>query len=280
MAVYLNDRFLENEEALLHVSDLSMQRGFAVFDFFRTMNGVPLFMPDHLDRFYTSAKAMHLPVKQNKEELSAILTELIKRSGIQQAGVRIMLTGGYSPDSYQPAEPNLLITCNPVNVLTDKEFEKGIAIITYGHQREMPHIKSINYQMAVYLQPLLKEKKAGDVLYFKNNIITEFPRSNIFIVTEENILATPGHNVLHGITRKNVLVLAKDMMQVEESDITLDELLAAKEIFLTSTTKKILPVVKVNGEIIGDGRPGKFTADLYKKFLEMENSISQKEIKK
>ena len=274
MAVYFNNRFLENEDAMLHVSDLSMQRGFAVFDFFRTMNGIPLFMPDHLDRFYASANAMHLPVRQTKEELFSILNELVQRSDVSQAGVRIMLTGGYSADNYHPAEPNLLITCNPVNLLTDSDFEKGIPVITYGHQREMPHIKSINYQMAVYLQPLLKEKKAADVLYYKNNIITEFPRSNIFIVTNENKLATPGHNILHGITRKHVLSLAKDLMQVEECDITLDELIAAKEIFLTSTTKKILPVLLVNNQPIGNGKPGKITTTLYQKFLELENNLT------
>jgi D-alanine transaminase/branched-chain amino acid aminotransferase len=274
MAVYFNDRFVKNEEAMLHVSDLSIQRGFAVFDFFRTLHGIPLFMSDHLDRFYTSANAMHLPVRQNKEELSSILIELVQKTGIQQAGVRMMLTGGYSPNSYNPTSPNLLITCNPVKISLDEDFERGISIITYGHQREMPHIKSINYQMAVYLQPLLKEKNVDDVLYYKNNIITEFPRSNIFIVTKENKLATPGHNVLHGITRKKVLSLAKDIMPVEECDITLDELLAAKEIFLTSTTKKILPVLKLNEQPIGDGKPGKFTSVLFKKFLELEKNLT------
>ena len=274
MAVYFNDRFLEDKEATLHVSDLSMQRAYAVFDFFRTLRGVPLFMSDHLDRFYTSARAMHLPVRQNKEELSGILNELIQKSGISQAGVRIMLTGGFSKDSYNPAEPNLLITCNPVNVITDADFEKGIQVITYEHQRELPQIKSINYQMAVWLQPTLKEKKADDLLYYKNNIITEFPRSNVFIVTDENKLLTPGNNILHGITRKQVLSLAKEIMPVEESDITLNDLLAAKEIFLTSTTKKILPVVLVNNQTIGNGKPGKITTALYQKFLELEKNLT------
>ncbi|HLF47529.1 MAG TPA: aminotransferase class IV [Chitinophagaceae bacterium] len=274
MAIYLNDRFLKNDEALLHVSDLSMQRGFAVFDFFRTENGIPLFIADHLDRFYTSAAAMHLHIKQNKPELTNIILELIEKSGMARAGIRVMLTGGYSADSYLPAAPNLLITCNPLNVLTDNDFEKGISVISYEHQREMPHIKSINYQMAVWLQPFLKEKKADDVLYFKNNIITEFPRSNVFIVTNENKLATPGRHILQGITRKNVLSLAKETMQVEECDITTEDLVNAKEIFLTSTTKKILPVLKVNEKIIGDGKPGKTTISLYQKFLELEESLA------
>lgn len=274
MAVYFNDRFLKNEDAVLHVSDLSMQRGFAVFDFFRTINGLPLFMADHLDRFNTSAEAMHLKLKQNKHELANIITELIERTGLPQAGIRMMLTGGYSADSYSPAEPNLLITCNPVNTTTEADFEKGISIITYEHQRETPHIKSINYQMAVWLQPLLKEKKADDVLYFKNNFITEFPRSNVFIVTAENKLATPGQNILYGITRKNVLSLANGIMPVEERDISVDELLNAHEVFLTSTTKKILPVLRVNNQAIGNEKPGKMTTALYQKFLELEKSMT------
>lgn len=270
MAVFFNDRFLENEEALLHVSDLSMQRGYAVFDFFRTVNAVPLFMHDHLERFFGSAAGMHLPVNKSREELSAIITELEKKSTLPETGIRIMLTGGYSADSYQPAMPNLVITCNPVKTATQEDFEKGISIITYKHQRELPHIKSINYLTAVWLQPLLKEKKADDVLYHNDESITEFPRSNVFMVTDKNVLATPARNMLKGITRKHVLSLAAEMMAVEERDIPVDELMNAAEVFLTSTTKKILPVLKADERMIGDGRPGKFTQTLYQKFLTLE----------
>lgn len=270
MAAYFNERFLENEESLLHVSDLSMQRGYAVFDFLRTVNAVPLFITDHLDRFFASAAGMHLPVNKSKEELNFIISELIKKSSLAEAGIRIMLTGGYSADSYLPASPNLVITCNLVKTATKEDFEKGIAIIIYRHQRELPHIKSINYLTAVWLQPLLKEKQADDVLYYNRESITEFPRSNVFIVTDKNVLVTPARNMLKGITRKHVLSIAAGMMTVEERDITIDELMNAAEVFLTSTTKKILPVVKADGKMTGDGRPGKFTQVLYQKFLELE----------
>lgn len=274
MAVFLNDRFLENEEALLHVSDLSIQRGYAVFDFFRTIDGIPLFMTDHLERFYSSVEAMHLPLRKSREELSSIIHELIKKSSIPDAGIRMMLTGGYSPDSYHASEPNLVITCNPVKTATQAEFEKGYSIITYQHQRELPHVKSINYLMAVWLHPLLKEKKADDLLYFKNNIITEFPRSNVFIITKEKKLVTPAHNILSGITRKNVLSLAAEMMAVEERDISVDELLNAPEVFLTSTTKRILPILKIDNKLIGDGNPGAITTMLYHEFLALEKSVA------
>lgn len=275
MPAFINDRFVENEDALLHVSDLSIQRGYAVFDFLRTINGVPLFIADHLDRFNASAIAMHLIVRKKNGELLSIIHELIKRSSLSEAGIRIMLTGGYSQDSYHLAEPNLLITCNPVKTASQTDFEKGYSIITYDYQRELPYVKSINYLLGVWLQPLLNEKQADDVLYFKNNIITEFPRSNLFIITKDDKLVTPAHNVLAGITRKNVLALAAEKMTVEERDITTEELMNAAEVFLTATTKRILPVVKIDNKMIGNGKPGKITATLYQSFLELEDSFVQ-----
>ena len=273
MPAYLNNQFIENDEARLHVSDLSMQRGYAIFDFFRTVNGIPLFMNDHLDRFYASAEAMHLSMIKSRNELSAIVHELINRSVLPEAGIRIMLTGGCSEDSYHPAEPNLLITCNPVKTSSQADFEKGFSIITHEYQRDLPLVKSINYLMAVWLQPLLKEKKADDLLYFKNNIITEFPRSNVFIVAE-NKLVTPAHNILKGITRKNILSIAAEIMPVEERDITIDELTNASEVFLSATTKRIIPIVKIDGRIVGNGKPGSITSTLYQKFVELEKSFA------
>jgi D-alanine transaminase/branched-chain amino acid aminotransferase len=274
MPAFLNDRFVENNEALLHVSDLSIQRGYAIFDFCRTMNGIPLFLQDHLDRFYASASAMHLPVKKNAEELSFIIHELIKKTAVSEVGIRITLTGGNSTDSYHPADPNLIITCNPVQTVTHADFEKGYSIITHEYQRDLPHVKSINYTMAVWLQPILKEKKADDFLYYNMESVTEFPRCNVFIVTRDQKLVTPAHNILKGITRKQVLLLATDMMTVEERSIPVDELSTASEIFLTATTKKIIPVLKLNKKIIGDGKPGVVTRKLYQEFLELENSLT------
>jgi branched-chain amino acid aminotransferase len=274
MSVYLNDRFIENDEATLHISDLSMQRGYAIFDFMRTLNGVPLFIDDYLDRFYTSAETLRLTVKKSRAELSDIINELIKRSELAEAGIRLMLTGGYSPDSYSVAEPNLLITCNPVKPATADDFEKGFSIITYEHQRELPHVKSINYLTAVWLQPLLKEKQANDVLYYNKESITEFPRSNVFIITEKNILVTPSKNILKGITRKQILSLASEMIETEERDITVEELMNAKEVFSTATTRRLIPVIKINNKPVGNGTPGVFSKMLYKEFLLLENSLT------
>lgn len=270
MSVFLNDQFLENKDASLNIMDLSIQRGYAAFDYLRTVNGKPLFIEDHLDRFYASAQAMRLPISKTKEELTGIINELIKKSGLSQAGIRLILTGGYSPDAYNPVKPNLLITCNPQTLPSVEDVEKGISIITYEYQRDLPQIKNINYMMAVWLQSIIKEKKAEDVLYYRNNILTEFPRANLFIVTKDNALVTPAENILLGITRKKLIGLAIDFIKVEERNISKEELYGAKEIFMCSTTKRILPIIKVDEIKIGNEYPGEITTDLYKRFLSLE----------
>lgn len=277
MAVYINNEFLSDEEAKLHVSDLSMQRGYAVFDFFRTEHFTPLFIDDHLDRFFGSATAMHLTIEQSAAELKEIILRLIEKSGIPEAGVRIMLTGGYSADSYKLSRPNLVITCKPGKVAGQAEFEKGYKVITHPYQRELPQIKSIHYQMAVWLQPLLMEKAADDVLYYNDSSVTECPRSNIFMITKENILVTPAHNILKGVTRKNILAIAqRQSLQLEERNIPLEELYDATEIFITSTTKKIIPVLELDGHMIGDGKPGAQTRLLLESLNALQRTMFTK----
>ena len=170
--------------------------------------------------------------------------------------------------------PNLLITCNPVKTATTDDFEKGYSVITYEHQRQLPHIKSINYLMAVWLQPLLKEKNADDILYHYHNTITEFPRSNVFIVTADNRLVTPARNILYGITRKHILSLAAGNMPLEERDITVPALMNAAEVFLTSTTKKIIPVLRIDNNIIGNGKPGPVTRELYRQLTTLQTNLA------
>ena len=127
--------------------------------------------------------------------------------------------------------------------------------------------------MAVWLQQLVKEKNAADVLYHHNNMVTEFPRANFFMVTNKDILVTAANNILEGITRKKILELAKDFIKAEVRDISMNELMHAKEAFLSSTTRRILPVVKIEDHLIGNGQPGNITKQLYHKLLETERSI-------
>lgn len=273
MIAFVNNQFIEESKATLGISDLSIQRGYGVFDFFRTSNFTPLFLDDYLDRFFTSAATLRLQPMHSKKELKKIIGEMIRQNNIADASFRLILTGGYSGDSYQPASPNFIIIQQAVQLPGNENFIKGIKIILHEYMRDLPTAKSINYLMGVYLQEKVKQKEADDVLYHKDGCVLEFPRSNVFVVTKDGKVVTPAENVLKGITRKKVLELARQKYTVEERAVTIDELKNAAEVFLTSTTKRIIPVLSIDNTEIGDGKPGKITAFLLQAFLKMEANL-------
>ena len=225
----MNDRFVTAGDASLPVNDLGIQRGYAIFDFFRITNHIPLFLDDHLDRFYHSASEMRLPVQQTRDELKTLIAELLRQNKLPDSGVRMVLSGGVSPDGYQVVQPNLVILQQPLTP-PSSQLPKEYKQITYEHQRQMPHIKTTDYLMAVWLQPWMKENKADDILYHQKGVVTECPRSNFFIVTQNDKVITPATNILKGVTRKQVLkVAAINGIVVEERDISIDDIRIAKE---------------------------------------------------
>jgi len=244
--VFLNGRFVQTAEATLSFRDLAIQRGYGIFDFFRIHAGCPVFLDDHLDRFFRSARQMHLPIVFTREQLSIAIHELIRKNTIQHSGIRITLTGGNSTDGYSLAEPNLVMAIQAFQPCSPDQFSKGIRLMTVDHQRQLPAVKTIDYLMAIHLQPALKNAGADDVLYHNKGQVRECPRANFFLLTKDGVLVTPGKDVLHGITRSKVLQLASSLCKVEERELDLVELRTAREAFITSSTKQVLPVRQID----------------------------------
>ncbi|MBN9384183.1 MAG: aminotransferase class IV [Chitinophagaceae bacterium] len=257
--VFVNDLFVPSPDASLLVSDLAIQRGYGVFDFLKTIDHTPVFPEEHLARFLHSARQLRLEVGRSKEELLALIHLLMEKNDIPDSGIKLILTGGYAEDGYTLSKPNLVITQNHLQLPAPGTFEKGVRLVSYPHQRQMPDAKTIDYLMAIWLQPYIREKGADDVLYHKEGAISECPRSNFFIVTADDTLVTPSENILKGVIRGKVLQLARQQFKVEERPVLLDEVWAAREAFITSTTKHVLPVVAVDGRQIGEGALGKIS---------------------
>ncbi len=224
-----------------------------------------------MTRFYQSASQMQLNVSKKREELGSIIYDLIEKNNLSHSGIKITLTGGYSTDGYALAKPNLVISQHLFPVPTQENFEKGIKLITYSHQRQLPQVKTIDYVMAIWLQSLIKEKRADDVLYHTNGVITECPRANFFIVTKDDKILTPADNILKGITRMKVLELAASDYEVEEKQISINDIQNAREAFITSSTKRILPIVQVDDYRIGKGTSS-VTSHLHKQLLALEKT--------
>jgi branched-chain amino acid aminotransferase len=253
---FVNDSLVPADEAALLVGDMAIQRGYGIFDFFKTLGGVPIYLDEHLDRFFYSAAQMRLEVGMNRAELKQRIGALLEHNGIGDSGVRLTLTGGYSADGYSVARANLVITQKPLTGANVPDAAQSMRLMSYPHMRQLPEVKTIDYLMAIWLQPVLHEKGVDDVLYHRDGVIAECPRSNFFLVTDRDVLVTPGANVLKGITRMKVLETAKGHLMVEEREVRLEEIRGAKEAFITSTTKHVMPVTEVDGVRVGDGRIG------------------------
>jgi len=259
--VWVNDSLIPSDEANVNIADLAVQRGYGIFDFFKTIDGKPVFLEDHLDRLFRSAVLMRLELKQSRDEIKVRIKRLIERNNLNDSGIKVILTGGFSSDGFNIAEPNLIISQQAFQIPRSMS-EKGISILTHEYQRQFSDAKTLDYLQAIWLQPILKEKKADDVLYYSDGMIRECPRANIFIVTKDQKVLTPESGMLKGVTRKQVLEISADAYETETRDISMEELRNAKEVFITSTTKNILPVVQVDGHVIADGKPGEVSRAL------------------
>ncbi|MDQ3277742.1 MAG: aminotransferase class IV [Bacteroidota bacterium] len=215
---FLHNEYIEEENARIHFKDLSFQRGYGIFDFFRLIGNNPLFLNDHLDRFYSSAEGMRLPVPLEREAIKSAIANLIQKNNLPNTGIRISLTGGTSDDGFNIGQPSLLISQHTFAPPSEEQIQNGVRLLSYNYQRMLPHIKSIDYLMAVWLQTERIKAGADDILYVKDGWVSECPRSNFFLITEGNRLVTPAE--MHWLvlpvkkcckSRKSILVLRKDL---------------------------------------------------------------------
>lgn len=260
---WINEAMIPKTQASVGISDLAIQRGYGIFDYLKTIAHEPVFIDAYLERFFHSAAQLRIPVPADAQTLKTRIQALIEHNQIPDSGIKLTLTGGYSPDAYSIAAPNLIITQQPLTLPTAHQFEKGLRLITYPHQRQMPEAKTIDYLMAIWLQPQIKEQQADDVLYFKDGLVTECPRANFFIITPDDTLVTASQNILKGIMRGKVLEIAGTRIKAEVRPLAWEELEHAKEAFITSTTKQLLPIIQIDEQVIGDGTPGKISRWLY-----------------
>ncbi|HLF35502.1 MAG TPA: aminotransferase class IV [Cyclobacteriaceae bacterium] len=266
---FINGKILKASEAKLNINDLAILRGYGIFDFFRTSGGKPYLMEHYLDRFMHSAGLMDLAVPYSKSEIETIVRDLVRKNGLPESGIRMILTGGYSADGYSTGTPNYMILIESISYPDKEYYQKGIRLVSYDHLREWSEIKSINYLTPIKIKKEIAGRNGYDVLYHHNGLFLEVSRSNFFII-RDGVLITPGRNVLHGITRKTVIEISAEVIKIEERDIPMDELRLADEAFITGTTKRILPVRAVEDFEFKNGAPGPFTARLMKLYDEFE----------
>lgn len=264
----INGQVLSKEEALIPLSDLGLLRGYSVFDFFRVIDGVPIFLEDHLDRLFNSMEIMGIEPIWTRKELGDMCVALVFANSAERAGLRIVVTGGFSADGYTPQEPNVYMTLHDLPQYNPEDYSKGRKLIVSGYTRDMPEVKTTSYAHAIKQRKRMLEHDAVEVLYHTDGTLTECSRSNIFFIDNAGALHTPDSNMLRGITRKQVIALTEGRYGLTERDVSLEEIPTMAEAFITSSTKGVLPIVQIGDTVIGNGTPGKLTVEIHHLFLD------------
>lgn len=263
----LNGRLMPAAEAGMPVNDLGLLRGYGVFDFWVMANGIPLFFEDHWQRLQHSAAALLLPLPFTREELLQHVARLYTQMPYTYAGVRVTVTGGSSADGYSLAPTaNYLITLQQQAMPPGLYGEAALALKTFAYQRQLPEVKTIDYLMGIRLLQQAKMEGYNEVLYLHGELVTECPRANLFAITHKGVLLTPDAGMLQGVTRSRVLRSAATLMPVEVGPLTSATLLAAAEVFTTSTTRVMQRVSRLNGTLLTNA-PHPLARQLYSLLL-------------
>jgi branched-chain amino acid aminotransferase len=268
---YVNGNYVKKENAFIHVNDIGLLRGYAVFDYLKTYFGVPFRIDDHIERLQNSAKIIGLSLPKSKEEIKSICFELLRKNNFTESNIRIVVTGGVGADSKSKGDPVLIVTCEPRIELDRSLYTDGIKIKTVHGKREISFSKTCNYIAAIDYLNEYKLLGYSEVLYVLDNNVLECTSSNIYIVRNGKLI-TGAHDILYGITRKVILELCTPIMEVEERNITLGETLSADEVFITSTEREVMPVVVIDDKMIANGKVGAVTKRIWNEFKKYVNS--------
>jgi branched-chain amino acid aminotransferase len=271
---YVNGKYLNENSAKINVLDIGLLRGYGVFDFLVTYNNRPFLIDEHINRLFNSAKMIDLQIGKSKDEICKIILNTIqKNTFVAEKTIRIVITGGVGENSLKPSKrSSIIVIVQKKHDYPEKYYSKGVKMITYDFTRSMALAKSLDYSVAIRALKEARIKNAIEALYVdkRSKIITESTTSNIFIVKDRKIF-TPKCGVLNGITRNLLIKLLKKRSPVLQKNITLTELFSSEEVFITASNKEVMPIVKIDGKYIGNGKVGpvtKSTINFFKDFIE------------
>jgi len=277
MQVYIDGKFFPKEKANISVYDHGFLYGDGVFEGIRIYNNNIFMLDEHINRLYDSAKAIGLKIPLSKTEIKDAVKQAHKINGLKDGYVRLIVTRGVGDlgiDPIKSPEPSIIIIVNKIALYPAERYEKGMEIITASTQRTPvsalnPQIKSMNYLNNILAKIEAMNAGANEALMLNSSgNVVECSGDNIFICRNDTLVTPPtSTGALDGITRGIVMKLAEqEGLKVKELIFSRYEVYTSDECFLSGTAAEIIPVVKVDGREIGNGKPGKITALLINKF--------------
>ncbi|WNY25782.1 Branched-chain-amino-acid aminotransferase [Methanolapillus millepedarum] len=280
--IYMNGKFVPQEQARVSVFDHGFLYGDGVFEGIRAYNGRVFKLKEHVDRLFDSAKAIDLNIGMTKEQMAEAILETLRVNNLTDAYIRPIVSRGDGDLGLDPrkcAKPNVYIIAKYWGSMYGDLYTVGLKAVTVGIRRVAPdalppNIKSLNYLNNI-LAKIEANVKGGDEAIFldSNGRVAEGSGDNIFVIKNGVVYTPPTIGNLKGITRATAIELLQEAkIPVKVEEIGLFDVYTADEIFVTGTAAEAAPVVYVDGRNIGNGKPGPITLDMVKRFEKLTST--------
>jgi branched-chain amino acid aminotransferase len=276
--VYIDGEYHPKGSAKISVYDHGLLYGDGVFEGIRAYSGIVFHLREHIERIFEGLRLTRINISLSKQDLMNAVVETLRKNNFMDAYIRLIVTrgrGNLGLDPRSSPKSSIIIMTEPVAPAHGKEArEKGVTAIISSYRRDMVdgtthELKSLNYIQSVLAKFQAIDAGTDEVVMLDHRgMVSEFHGSNLFLI-KEGVVNTPtsASGILHGITRSRVLKLAEELgYDIHERDITPYELLNADEVFLTGTLAEVVPVIRIQGVPIGDGKPGPVTKEIIKGF--------------
>lgn len=274
-------KFIHRDSLQFPIEERALQFGDGIYEVIRIYNGTYYLIDEHIDRLFRSSEAIKIKLSQSKEEMKELLLELLKRNNITgDSKLYMQVSRGSAPRDHvfpKDVEPNVYAYTQslPRNLET---LKNGVSVITHRDVRwENCYIKSLNLLPNVLAKQEAKEQNCYEAILHREGRVTECSASNVYLVKNGTIYTHPTtNNILHGCVRMAIerFVDELNIPFIEES-FTIDDLFEADELFLSSSTSEITPIIRVDGKLVQDGKPGEITRELQVAYEKDANIIEK-----
>ncbi len=276
-SIFLNGLFVDGrEKALVPLHEHGLLYGDGVFEGIRAYNARIFRMRDHMDRLYHSARAIMLEIPYKKEELNEILLETVRRTGLDDAYIRLIVTRGPGDLGIDPRKcpkPAVYIIASAIALYPKEKYAKGLRCTIASTRRNRPdclnpQVKTLNYLNNILAKIEAIQSNVDEAIMLNEaGYVAEGAADNIWAVQDGTLMTPPTHvGILEGITRKVIMEICEEHhIPWREKNMVVHDLIKADEIFLCGTGAELIPVVEIDGRVVGDGKPG----PVYRRMLEL-----------
>jgi branched-chain amino acid aminotransferase len=286
MKIFIDGKYYDERNAKISVFDHGLLYGDGIFEGIRAYHGSVFKLKEHIDRLFYSAKAILLPIPMTHAQLMRATVETCRKNKIRDGYIRLVVTRGVGTLGLNPnrcKNPSVIIIADKIQLYPPELYQRGMDIVTVPTTRNLhsalnPAIKSLNYLNNILAK--IEANNAGveeAVMLNAEGFVAECTGDNLFIVKNAALCTPPlSAGALYGITRQTVVELAEAAgLEVSEPNLTRYDLFNADECFLTGTGAEIVPVVKIDGRVIGTGKPGPITRQLVEDYHALTKTVGE-----